>query len=211
MPPHDAFGNEWALLKFAKRRPVPMVRKPTPSMCIAASSTLTLNSPDLKNAMLPRADSPVIRLATVADVPQLARLYYETVIHNGGQHYTEAQTQAWASFAHDQTAFAQFVTAATTFLLEADGDILGFAGLAQDGHVTAIYVRSDRLGQGIGSQLLQTLLQSAARQGIQRLYAEASEFSMGLFLKFGFQQFDTEVVDRNGVQFQRYLVEKTLD
>jgi putative acetyltransferase len=103
------------------------------------------------------------------------------------------------------------VAAATTFLLEADGDILGFAGLAQDGHVTAIYVRSDRLGQGIGSQLLQTLLQSAARQGIQRLYAEASEFSMGLFLKFGFQQFDTEVVDRNGVQFQRYLVEKTLD
>ncbi len=159
--------------------------------------------------MLPPADSPIIRLATVADVPQLARLYYETVIHNGGQHYTEAQTQAWASFAHDQTAFAQFVTAVTTFLLEADGDILGFAGLAPDGHVTAIYVRSDRLGQGIGSRLMETLLSHADAEGIHRLYAEASKFSLGLFLKFGFQQFDIEVVDRNGVQFQRYLVEKT--
>lgn len=103
------------------------------------------------------------------------------------------------------------MTAATPFWLEADGDILGFTRLAPDGHVRAIYVRSDRFGQGLGSQLLQNLLSYAKNQGIHRLYAEASEFSLGLCLKFGFQQFDTEVVDRNGVQFQRYLVEKTDD
>ena len=42
---------------------------------------------------------------------------------------------------------------------------------------------------------------------IQRLYAEASEFSLGLFKKFGFRLYDTELVNREGVQFTRYLVE----
>lgn len=158
--------------------------------------------------MSPTTNSPSIRLAKTADVPQLAQLFYETVIRNGAQHYTEAQTQAWANFARDQTAFAQFVTAATTFLIEEDNALLGFAGIAADGHVTAVYVRGDRLGQGIGSQLMETLLNYAETQDLQRLYAEASEFSLGLFLKFGFQQFDVEVVEREGVEFQRYSVEK---
>jgi putative acetyltransferase len=151
-----------------------------------------------------------LRLATAADIPQLAQLYYETVIQNARQYYSEAQTHVWANFARDQTAFAQFFDDANTFVVEADGDILGFAGLAKDGHVTAIYVRGDRIGQGIGSQLMETLLNYAETQDIQRLYAEASEFSVGLFLKFGFQQFDTEVVERDGVEFRRYLVEKKL-
>jgi len=158
--------------------------------------------------MSPTPNSPSIRLAKTADVPQLAQLYYETVIRNGAQHYTEAQTQAWANFARDQTAFAQFVAAATTFLIEEDNALLGFAGIAADGHVTAVYVRGDRSGQGIGSQLMETLLNYAETQDLQRLYAEASEFSLGLFLKFGFQQFDVEVVEREGMEFQSYLVEK---
>jgi len=152
--------------------------------------------------------APTVRQAAAADIPQLAQLYYTTVMQNAPQHYTPAQTQAWANFAQDPTAFAQFFDGVTTLVMEIDSDILGFAGIAADGHVTAIYVRSDRLGSGIGSQLMEALLQYAEAQGMQRLYAEASEFSLGLFLKFGFQQFDTEVVDRNGVQFRRYLMER---
>ncbi|MEB3267811.1 MAG: GNAT family N-acetyltransferase [Leptolyngbya sp.] len=153
---------------------------------------------------------PTIRRATAADQPGLARLFYETVMHNGPQHYTEAQTAAWAKAALDPIRFAQLLAAGTTFVMAADGDLLGFAGLAADGHVTALYVRGDRLGQGLGSQLMQTLLDYAQAEGILRLYAEASEFSLGLFLKFGFRQFDTEVVKREGVEFQRYLVERHL-
>ena len=153
-------------------------------------------------------DEPTIRTAEAADIFQLAQLYYETVRQHAPQHYTEAQTQAWANFALNQSQFAQLFTDATTFLMEDEGEILGFAGLASDGHVTAVYVRSDRLGQGIGSQLMTSLLERAKIQNIPRLYAEASEFSLGLFLKFGFHQFDSEIVERDGVQFHRYLVEK---
>jgi putative acetyltransferase len=98
----------------------------------------------------------------------------------------------------------------TTYVAEADTGILGFAGIGDNGYVASTYVRHDCLHQGIGSLLMQAVLTHAQEKQIQRLYAKASEFSLGLFQKFGFSQYDTEVVDRNGVQLTRYLVERFL-
>jgi putative acetyltransferase len=116
----------------------------------------------------------------------------------------------WASFPSDIASFRQFILQGTTFIATDETGILGFAGITEDGHVTSAYVRRDRIRQGIGSTLMQTLLDYAKSHNIQRLYAEASEFSLGLFKKFSFHIYDTEIVDRQGVQFKRYLVELSL-
>lgn len=114
----------------------------------------------------------------------------------------------WASFASDTENFQKFILNATTFIATDERGILWFAGIVEDGHVTATYVRSDLIRQGIGSILMEKILESAHLHKIRRLYAEASEFSLGLFQKFGFCIYDTEIVDRQGVLFRRYLVER---
>ncbi|WP_080807238.1 GNAT family N-acetyltransferase [Halomicronema hongdechloris] len=149
-----------------------------------------------------------IRLAAAADVPALAELFRQSVLAVAPQRYTLEQTQAWVSFATDLEAFRAFILAVTTYVAEDATGIVGFAGIGQDGHVASAYVRPDCIHRGIGSALMQRLLAYADSQGLQRLYGEASEFSLGLFLKFGFRQYDTEVVERQGVRFSRYLVEK---
>ena len=165
-----------------------------------------------------------LRLATAADVPALASLYRETVLTHAPQHYSPVQTQAWAAFGANTPAFRRFILEATTYVAEtqeADAStpdglgippgqalILGFGGLATDGHITALYVRHNCLGQGIGSHLLTTLLNQAHQEKMTRLYAEASAFSLGLFQKFGFRHYATDRVERGGVEFERYLVEK---
>jgi len=178
---------------------------------------------------LPHADHPMpdlaLRLATAADIPALASLYRETVLTHAPKHYSPAQTQAWAAFGANTPAFRRFILGATTYVAETTGAkastvaetgitpgqplILGFGGLAPDGHITALYVRHDGLGQGIGSHLLTTLLEKASQDKIPRLYAEASAFSLGLFQKFGFHHYRTDRLERGGVAFERYLVEKT--
>ncbi|MBD2365317.1 GNAT family N-acetyltransferase [Anabaena minutissima FACHB-250] len=150
-----------------------------------------------------------IRIAEELDIPALAELYQTTVLAIAPGHYSPEQTQMWASFASDTDGFQQFILKATTFIATDETGILGFAGIAEDGHVTATYVRSDRIHQGIGSTLMQKILEYAHSRKMQRLYAEASEFSLGLFEKFGFHNYDTEIVDRQGVQFRRYLVERS--
>lgn len=148
-----------------------------------------------------------IRQAQAADVPVLADLYRQSVITHGPAYYSPDQVEAWAAFGADTPAFRQFILEPTTFMVEDETGIVGFAGIAEAGHVTAVYVRSDRLHQGIGSVLMQVVLDHAESHRIPRLYAEASGFSLGLFKKFGFQLYDREIVIRHGVQFERYLVE----
>ncbi|MGB3295277.1 MAG: GNAT family N-acetyltransferase [Phormidesmis sp.] len=151
-----------------------------------------------------------IQLASAADLPALAELYRQTVLVNAPQYYSPAQTQMWAAAPTDAEHFHQFVLAATTFVAKKDTDILGFAGIKADGHVASVYVRHDCIRQGVGSALMRAVLGYAQSHNIGRLHAEASEFSLGLFKKFGFRRYDTEVVVRQGVEFERYLVERYL-
>jgi putative acetyltransferase len=149
-----------------------------------------------------------IRLAQESDLSELAELFRQSVLSTAPQRYTLAQTQAWAAFATDADHFRQFILEPTTYVATDATGIVGFAGIALDGHVTSTYVRGDRIRQGIGSALMQVILDQASSDSITRLYAEASEFSLGLFKKFGFHLYDTEIVERQDVQFKRYLVER---
>ncbi|NJL35333.1 MAG: GNAT family N-acetyltransferase [Leptolyngbyaceae cyanobacterium RM2_2_4] len=149
-----------------------------------------------------------IRVAQESDLVELAELFRQSVLSTAPQRYTLEQTQAWASMATDIARFRQLILQPTTYVLTDDTGILGFAGIAADGYVASTYVRGDRIHQGLGSKLMQVILAHASHNRIQRLYTEASEFSLGLFKKFGFHLYDTEVVERQGVQFKRYLVER---
>lgn len=104
--------------------------------------------------------------------------------------------------------FRQFILGAATYLAEDDRGVVGFAGLETNGHVASVYVRQDCIRQGVGSYLLSYLLSQAQGMTLDRLYAEASHLSLGLFLKHGFCHYATETVERDGVTFDRYLVEK---
>ncbi|WP_239112270.1 GNAT family N-acetyltransferase [Halomicronema sp. CCY15110] len=152
----------------------------------------------------------IIRPAVPADVPTLATLFHETVMAHGPQHYTEAQTLAWAAATLETEAFQQFILGVQTYVAEMAGDTVGFGGLGQDGHIASLYVHQAYVGQGIGTAILTYLIEQAKGDRLTRLHAEASEFSVGLFQKLGFQQSGTEVVDRLGVTFTRYLVQRHL-
>jgi putative acetyltransferase len=152
----------------------------------------------------------VIRIAQESDIPALAALYAGAVRAIAAAAYTPEQIEVWARFGANTPAFRQFILEATTYLWEENGEILGFAGLEENGHVTSLYVHANHQRRGIGSQLLQHLLQVAQSQQISRLYVEVSAFSRPVFEAFGFQLYDVEVIDRNGVTFERPLLEKWL-
>lgn len=149
-----------------------------------------------------------IRVATEADLPALSNLFRETVLQTAPEAYSPSQARAWAETALDQTRFRALIFNVTTFVAEDSNGIVGFVGLGQDGYVASLYVRCDRLRQGVGSALMQKILEQSRCDRLLRLYTEASEFSRGLFAKFGFQLYDTEIVERSGVNFTRYLMEK---
>ncbi len=144
-----------------------------------------------------------LREATETDVPALAALYADAVRALGPKHYSPEQVEAWAVFAQEER-FRVFVLQPHTLVAEDETGPVGFAGLKPDGHVTALYVRPDRMRQGVASILLRALLDHATEHGIGRLYTEASEFSRPVFERFGFVLDEIERVERRGAWFERY-------
>jgi putative acetyltransferase len=147
-----------------------------------------------------------IREATEADAPALAVLFADAVRAAGPARYTPTQVDAWAAAADDPRALYARLLRHETLVAEDETGPIGFAGLAPDGHVTALYVRPGRMRRGVGTALLDAVLARAAARGFGRLYAEASLFSLPLFERAGFVVTDVETVERRGVRFERHRV-----
>ena len=147
------------------------------------------------------------RLATEADLLELRSLYAETVDELGPTAYTPAQVAAWKAFA-DDPGFDDFILEVHTYVAVSDVQAVGFCGIADDGHVASVYVGPAYCRQGVGSMLLTWALTRHPVPTSGRYYAEASAFSLPLFERCGFGLVGTEQTIRNGVAFERFLVER---
>lgn len=135
----------------------------------------------------------------------MAALYRDAVRALGPLAYTPAQVEAWVATA-DEPRFEAFILGPETLLAEDETGLIGFAGWRPDGHVASLYVRPDQTRQGLGSQLLAAVIERAQAAGVVRLFSEASVFSLAVFERAGFRLTGTEVVERRGASFTRYLV-----
>lgn len=150
----------------------------------------------------------IIRIALESDILSLAKLYRDSVEAIALQQYSQAQMQMWASFSLETESFKKFILEPTTFIAEENRIILGFSGINKQGHIASIYVHPHYHRQGIGSKLLAKVIEYAQINKMNYLHSEASEFSKPLFEKFGFEMYGQEQVDRNGVLFSRYLMQR---
>jgi putative acetyltransferase len=148
-----------------------------------------------------------LRRARDADLQSLRAIYADAVQSVGPIAYSPDQVKVWRAFA-GEADFAAFILRNNTYLAVIDDLVVGFCGVADDGHVVSIYVRPGWFGQGIGSCLLSAVLELHPEPISGRYYAEASIFSLPLFERFGFRQTGSERVDRYGVTFERFLVER---
>jgi putative acetyltransferase len=162
-------------------------------------------TPDKRSSGGPDAIS--MRPARPEDVAALSALYARAVRVLGPGHYSPAQVAIWAAFAADG-AFADFILDVDTVIAELAGTPAGFCGMAADGHVASVYVAPELAGRGLGSALLSHALASHPAPTSGRWYAEASVFSLPLFLKHGFVESGRESTSRHGVRFERHLVER---
>lgn len=152
----------------------------------------------------------ILRYAVPEDVPALRTVYADAVHALAPPLYSAEQVRVWASFA-EQDELVAFILESDTLVAEIDGRPVGFCGIGADGHVASVYVAGRAAGQGVGTQLLSQALQDHPAPTSGRYFAEASLLSRPLFLKLGFAQIGIEHADRDGIAFERFLMQRPLD
>ncbi|MFA9394563.1 MAG: GNAT family N-acetyltransferase [Halodesulfovibrio sp.] len=128
-----------------------------------------------------------IRSYKESDAMELANLFHDSVHAISTKVYSEEEKEAWAPTPSDYSAWKSRLVKKQPFVACKKNVIVGFIELEEDGHIDCLYVHKDYQGLGIGSRLLEHLVQKAHDSGIASLYVEASKVAVPLFEKFDFR------------------------
>lgn len=139
---------------------------------------------------------------------ELWELFYNTVHFIAIQDYSKSQVDAWASKKIDRSSWRAMLAKNDPFLAIDNGKILGYADLQNDGLIDHFYCHHKFQGKGVGSILMQRILDEAEEKGIPRLYSYVSKTAKSFFESFGFLVVDKQEVVVRGETFINYLMEK---
>jgi putative acetyltransferase len=133
-------------------------------------------------------DPAPIRPGEAGDAPVLSALYRDAVLALGPRAYAPAQVAAWAALTPAPDAMAAMgADGRARFVADAGDGPLGFADLEGDGHLALLYVAPTATGRGVGSALLRAALAQAERDGLARVFTEASEIARPVFARAGWR------------------------
>ncbi len=151
-----------------------------------------------------------VRPVDLADAPAIAAIYAHHVLHGTASFETEPPTLAFW-----QEKIEAVRAKAWPFLVaDLDGELAGYAYATQFRDRAAyahtcensIYIAADRLGQGIGTALLEALVDAAARAGFREMIAViggGEPASVALHARCGFRHAGR--MEKVGFKFGRWL------
>lgn len=154
-------------------------------------------------------DSCYIRHATPHDGQAIAHLFYDTIHEVNCRDYNPEQVNAWAPNRDDSAKWQVRQGQFTTYVIEREGQIAGFAELdllVNPGRIECFYVHKDWQRTGTGSLLMNQLKTTAIESKIYTLTAEVSITALPFFQRHQFEIIQKQDVVRRNVVFINYLM-----
>lgn len=144
------------------------------------------------------------------DKEELVQLFYETVHSINAADYDAAQLTAWAPDNIDVDQWCGCFETGYAWVVEEDGQIIGFGNLKSSGRLDRLYVHKDHQGKGVGTLLAEAIEKQARRISLKELRVEASITARPFFLQKGYRLFKENTVLRGDQKLRNYTMTKKL-
>lgn len=152
-----------------------------------------------------------IRSYVQRDAADLADVFFRSVREVAVSDYTAAQVVAWAPKRATPAKMHETASDGRQTLVAADRDrAVAYIDLEPDGHIDHLYCAPEAAGHGVASQLYEAIEAEARKQGISRLYTEASELARRFFERKGFVVLERQSKVLRGVRIHNYRMAKNL-
>ena len=134
------------------------------------------------------ASSFIFRFVTEADIPELKELFRNTVLTINRRDYTAEEVADWASCAEKPGRWEELL-ATLHFIAatDAEGRIVGFTSIRNDGYLHSMFIHKDHQGEGIATALLQRIEAYATEHGIREITSEVSITARPFFERRGYK------------------------
>lgn len=141
---------------------------------------------------------------------EIADLFHASVHGLAHQAYTLEQIQVWCPDNPDYEKWKAQLEKTKPYLFIVDRSIAGFVELEKCGHIDRFYVHPQFARRGVATALLKHVFDVARSNGLNLLYTEASHLIKPLFENHGFKTIRRNVVNRNGIELDNWIMECTL-
>lgn len=152
-----------------------------------------------------------IRSGNLSDLEELQQLFTDTITTICKADYNAKQIQVWAVGVENNTRWQKMFSEQYVLIAERDRMIVGFCTLDKGNYIDMFYVHRDYQGQGIASELYNSLETEAKRQQQKSLTANVSKTARPFFEKMGFKVLTEQIVKRQDVELINYRMEKLLN
>ena len=149
-----------------------------------------------------------LKQITKKDQLELKKLYFDSILSIDERIYTREQKRVWASQAWDNKIFDLSINQGKGWLINNEGEIIGFATRYPKRRVSLLYCKGNVQRKGYGTILLHKLEEEAKAEGLTSLSTEASLISYGLFLKNDWKIIRKEKIIIKNIIFERYKMNK---
>jgi len=152
-----------------------------------------------------------IRNYRPADAPALRTIFSDTIRRVNVADYSEAEVEAWAAGGRDCAVWQQKMDAIAPFIAEADGEIVGYADLQQDGLIDHFFCHHNYQGKGVGRRLMAHIFIVGQSLGISRYYSMVSITARPFYERFGFNVVKAQTVEIGGQRLRNFYMERVVD
>ena len=145
------------------------------------------------------------------DLPQLVRLFHDTIHTVNLGDYTQQQVNAWAPEQIDLDRWSQKLAAEEVVVAEWNNMIVGFCAWDNAGYLDFLFVHHAFQRKGIASALYVAAEEALRSKKIQRVYTHASITAQVFFLRQNFRIVREQMVQVRGVDLANAVMEKLLE
>ena len=151
-----------------------------------------------------------IRLATTADIDEIAGLYKDTIDRINSRDYSKEQIEAWSSTYNNAPGWIRRIEEQRFYVAILDDKIVGFASIDTSGYLDLLYIHKDYQAIGIASKLLNCVEKAAKEMGFAEITVQSSITAKPFFLKKGFVITGEHNKLINGVPFINSMMKKRI-
>ncbi|MFA7445507.1 MAG: GNAT family N-acetyltransferase [Flavobacteriaceae bacterium] len=153
----------------------------------------------------------IIRKGQVNDLPEMQKLFVDTITTVCIADYDKKQIEVWASGVDNKQRWNEIMTKQYVLVAQYADRIVGFATLDNGNYIDLLYVHKDYQRQGIANRLYANIEAKARRLNQTVLISDVSKTARAFFEKKGFNVSAEQIVIRKGVSLINYKMTKTLD
>jgi putative acetyltransferase len=151
-----------------------------------------------------------VRKFRLGDEAALFSVYYSAIHQIASRDYSRIQIEAWAPADLDGEIWATRMRGIDPFVVEADGLLIAYADVQENGYIDHFFVSGHHPRQGAGRLLMETIHESARRQSMEMLTSDVSRTAQPFFEHFGFEVLEQRSPTIRGVVVPNALMRKTL-